>query len=479
MGGAAQPAPAKPILADTGACRATAIISEQLSKKAQAMPDSTGNCDFIALSNDSYRLLLDEVGAFVYTTDMVGRYTFANRMVLQLLGHPLDYVVGKDISHFFGDKGNEALRETDERVLRGGETIAREESNLILATGELRTYWSTKKPLRDATGQIIGMIGISHDITEKKRLEDKLRRQKELLDALVDNVDALIYMKDANRRFLYANRRMAEAFGCSVDQIIGSLDVDLMPAEVAERFWQQDQKILANGQRHACEESLVDASGRLRHYWSVIIPWAGPDGTPAIIGLSTDITELHALKEELQRQARADSLTGIANRRSFYENAELEFARSRLPGLALSLINIDIDFFKKINDTLGHPMGDRVLQEFVACCQDALRNDGLLARTGGEEFCILLPGTDLDAARHIAERIREQTQARRIAVPAQELRISASFGVAGLCDTDERFETLYSRADLALYAAKQQGRNRTSLLRSPAQEGVLATPVAD
>lgn len=131
------------------------------------MPDSTGNCDFIALSNDSYRLLLDEVGAFVYTTDMVGRYTFANRMVLQLLGHPLDYVVGKDISHFFGDKGNEALRETDERVLRGGETIAREESNLILATGELRTYWSTKKPLRDATGQIIGMIGISHDITEK------------------------------------------------------------------------------------------------------------------------------------------------------------------------------------------------------------------------------------------------------------------------------------------------------------------------
>ena len=252
-----------------------------------------------------------------------------------------------------------------------------------------------------------------------------------------------------------------------------------MPAEVAERFWQQDQKILANGQRHACEESLVDASGRLRHYWSVIIPWAGPDGTPAIIGLSTDITELHALKEELQRQARADSLTGIANRRSFYENAELEFARSRLQGQALSLITIDIDFFKKINDTLGHPMGDRVLQEFVACCQDALRNDGLLARTGGEEFCILLPGTDLDTARHIAERIREQTQARRIAVPAQELRISASFGVAGLCDTDERFETLYSRADLALYAAKQQGRNRTSLLRSPAQEGVLATPVAD
>lgn len=455
------------------------MIAATPSKKAQVMPPTTGNADCATLTNDSYRLLLDEVGAFVYTTDMEGRYTFANRMVLQLLGHPLEYVLGKDISHFFGDKGNAALRETDRRVLQGGETIAREESNLILTTGELRTYWSTKKPLRDATGRIIGLIGISHDITEKKRLEDELRRQKELLDAILESVDALIYMKDANRRFLYANQRAAETFGRPAEQIIGRLDTELMPAEVADRFWQQDQKIFASGQRYACEESLADASGQLRHYWSVIIPWATPDGTPAIIGLSTDITELHALKEELRRQARADSLTGIANRRSFYESAEQEFARSRLRGQALSLIAIDIDFFKRINDSLGHPIGDRVLQEFVACCQDALRAEGLLARTGGEEFCILLPATDLDAAHQLAESIRQQTETRPIHVPEHELRISASFGVAGLCDSDERFETLYSRADLALYAAKQQGRNRTSLLRSPRQEGARPARAQD
>jgi len=434
------------------------------------MLDSPDDGAFAALSNDSYRLLLDEVGAFVYTTDLQGRYTFANRMVLQLLGHPLDYVVGKDISHFFGDKGNEALRETDRRVLQAGETIAREESNLILATGELRTYWSTKKPLRNAGGQIIGLIGISHDITEKKRLEDKLREQKELLDAILENVDALIYMKSANRRFLYANQRVAEVFGRPVEEIIGSLDSELMPAEVADRFWQQDQEILASGQRRACEESLVDASGRQRHYWSVIIPQTRPDGTPAVIGLSTDITDLHALKEELRRQAHADGLTGIANRRSFYESAEQAFTRSRLLGQALSLIAIDIDYFKKINDTLGHPMGDRVLQEFVACCQNTLRTGDLLARTGGEEFCVLLPGTDMDTAHHIAERMRTQAQAHTIDAPQTALRISASFGVAGLCDSDERFEALYSRADTALYAAKQQGRNCTSVLRSGRQQ---------
>ena len=116
---------------------------------------------------DPFRQLLDEVGAFVHTCDLQGRYTYANRLVLELLGHPLDYVLGKDISHFFGEKGSEAIRENDERVLRGGETIAREESSLIMATGELRTYWSMKKPLRDAAGNIVGLLCISHDITEK------------------------------------------------------------------------------------------------------------------------------------------------------------------------------------------------------------------------------------------------------------------------------------------------------------------------
>lgn len=410
---------------------------------------------------DPFRLLLDEVGAFVYTTDRAGRYTYANRMVLELLGHPLDDVLGKDISHFFGERGNAALREADHRVMQAGETIEREESNLIIATGELRTYWSTKKPLRDETGAIIGMLGISHDITAKKRLEDKVREQKELLDAVLDNVDALVYMKDANRRFLYANQHVATVFGHPVEQIVGRLDTDLMPREVADRFWAQDQRIFASGQRQTSEESLVDAAGRQRHYWSVIVPCARPDGTPAVIGLSTDITELHELKEELQRQTRTDSLTGIANRRSFYERGEQEFARSRRQGVPLSLVAIDLDHFKHINDDFGHPVGDRVLQHFAACCQQTLRDEDLCARTGGEEFCLLLPGIDAAAAHAVAERVRALTNACAVDMEHPALHISASFGVTSLVPADPCFETLLSRADHALYAAKQQGRNCT------------------
>lgn len=411
---------------------------------------------------DPYRLLLDEVGAFVYTTDIDGRYTYANGMVLALLGgHALHEVLGREFSDFvqIDEDVDAALRETDRRVLHGGETLAREETNFIRASGEWRTYWSIKKPLRDAAGRITGMLGISHDITEKKRLEDQVREQKALLDAVLDNVDALVYMKDANRRFLYANQSVARAFGRRVEDIVGRRDVELMPQAQADEFWEQDLRILASGRKQSSEAALPDAQGQLRHYWSTIVPWKAPDGTPVVIGLSTDITELHALKEELRRQASVDSLTGLANRRSFWEYAEREFARSRRHGVPLALIGLDVDFFKQVNDRYGHPVGDRVLRAFADVCRQSLRSGDVCARTGGEEFCILLPETDLSGAYAMAERIRAQVAALCVDAQLPQLRVSASFGVTLLWPEDPGFEALFQRADRALYAAKERGRD--------------------
>ncbi len=410
--------------------------------------------------SDPFRLLLDEVGAFVYTTDRDGRYTYANRLVLELLGQPLEAIIGKSFTDFVDIGEDTDLRATDRQVLRDGITVDREESNLVHATGELRTYHSIKKPLRDASGAIIGLLGISYDITEKKRLESKVNEQKELLDTVLDNVGALVYMKDMNRRFVYANQRMADAFGLPVSQVLGKLDSELMPKADADRFWAQDQRILAAGERYAGEASLAGRDGQMRHYWSVIVPFVRA-GDSAVIGFSTDITELHMLKEELQRQATTDSLTGIANRRCLYARAEEEMARCRRHGLPLSLLAIDLDHFKYVNDQYGHQVGDQVLQTFAHCSQFELRAEDLIARTGGEEFCVLLPDTDVEAAYAAAERIRMHLLHCCVDPDNPELRITASFGVATLRADDRRFGSLYSRADHGLYSAKQQGRNQT------------------
>lgn len=406
-----------------------------------------------------FREILDEMGAFVYATDLNGSYVYANPMVLQLLGRSLPEVLGKTFDDFIKLEHDEDRAAIDLRVLVHGEVVAREESNVIPHTGEVRTYWSVKRPLRDAGGAIAGMVGVSYDITDKKRLETAVAEQKALLAAVLDNVDALVYMKGEDRRFRYANQRAADAFGLPADQVVGKLDSQLMPQEAAQRFWRKDQEILASGQRSVSEEAMQGRDGRMRHYWSVVVPWQQADGSRAVIGLSTDITELHDLKEELQRQARTDGLTGLTNRRHFQICAQAEFERSRRYGRALSLIAIDVDHFKNINDRHGHPVGDRVLKTLALCMQEGLRGNDVFARTGGEEFCILLPETELPAAAELAERLRAHLELC-VALDDLAIKVTACFGVTASAGQDTGFDQIFARADRALYAAKRQGRNR-------------------
>ncbi|HET9049461.1 MAG TPA: diguanylate cyclase [Chiayiivirga sp.] len=433
------------------------------------MPDSVPETR-PRVSDDPFRLLLDEIGACIFATDLEGRYTYANRLVLDLVGRPLDEVLGKRFADFFGEHASAQSQETDARVLRDGETITCEESNDAGGSGAQRTYWTIKKPLRDSHGTIVGMLGVSYDITEKKQLEDTVCEQKAMLDAILTNVDALVYMKSSDRRFLYANQQVADAIGLPLERVIGRRDVDVLPAEVADAFWEKDQRIFASGTRHAGEETLIDANGHKRHYWSVVVPCTAPDGQNALIGLSTDITDLHALKEELQRQATTDALTGIANRRRFFEQAEREFAQCRQTPRALSLLAFDIDHFKHINDTFGHAVGDYVLQDFVNCARRELRPGDLFARTGGEEFCVLLGDAELDAAHAVAERIREMTAACPVLEEHHHAHITVSIGVVTLEPSDGSFGNMMVRADRALYIAKDSGRNRSVVLKADAPQ---------
>lgn len=162
----------------------------------------------------------------------------------------------------------------------------------------------------------------------------------------------------------------------------------------------------------------------------------------------------------LELQAHTDVLTGLANRRHFFEVAEAELERSRRYETPLSLLMLDIDRFKEVNDAHGHRAGDRVLQQLARTCLEVLRSVDVVGRVGGEEFAILLPETSLEGAVEVAERLREAVAlaevAREEGVP---LRITVSIGVAMLAGT-VNLDTLLSQADAALYDAKRTGRNR-------------------
>lgn len=177
--------------------------------------------------------------------------------------------------------------------------------------------------------------------------------------------------------------------------------------------------------------------------------------------LVTLVYEMESTRAALHRLATRDSLTQTFNRRYLIERLEAEAARAARTGQSLAVLMIDADQFKGINDRFGHATGDRVLQHIADACAASLRPYDLLARYGGEEFVVLLPETTLPQAGEVAERVLAAVSQMKLdAVAGEPLEVSVSIGAAVLASTDAGGSALLQRADLALYQAKHNGRNR-------------------
>ena len=220
-----------------------------------------------------------------------------------------------------------------------------------------------------------------------------------------------------------------------------------------------------------------------------ILPTSGTSAMPGpvllafyavTIGSSFAFLLMH--KERADRAtyelATTDSLTGVYNRRTFKDLAEPQLSRSRRAQAPVSLLMLDLDHFKRINDTFGHLGGDDVLKSFAILVRTCLRKEDLLARYGGEEFVVLLPGTAQSAAFALGERIREEVAARPFNANGQLVRVTVSVGVA--CergDTLPSLEAMLGQADEALYKAKNDGRNQVVALAMPlSTEGLAVQP---
>jgi len=183
-----------------------------------------------------------------------------------------------------------------------------------------------------------------------------------------------------------------------------------------------------------------------------------------LIGVTAvGLTKLADHEERLIHESKTDPLTGLFNRRHFTELCQLEEGRARRHGFPFSVLMLDIDHFKRINDTYGHPVGDQAIKAVADVCTKALRPHDLLARYGGEEFVLTLPQTDSEGARTVAERIRTMTEA--LTVPSEQgpVRVTVSIGISTY-QTGLEFDRVVQRADEALYEAKQSGRNRVVIL---------------
>lgn len=182
--------------------------------------------------------------------------------------------------------------------------------------------------------------------------------------------------------------------------------------------------------------------------------------------LQDEITERKQLEEELQKQATTDALTGISNRRNFLKLMTSEINRAVRLGHPLAIAMIDIDHFKLLNDTYGHAAGDHALLEFVRVCLKSIREIDVLARFGGDEFVMLLPDASCDQAADVLERVRHELSAYPLELEGQLASMTISVGITNLAADHESVDAILSRSDIALYQAKEQGRNRIAITRA-------------
>jgi diguanylate cyclase (GGDEF)-like protein len=183
-----------------------------------------------------------------------------------------------------------------------------------------------------------------------------------------------------------------------------------------------------------------------------------------------DVTEvacnrllLQASNQQLQQLSSTDRLTSLYNRGHWEEALKLEYAKFSRYGHVAALIMFDIDHFKQVNDTYGHPFGDQVIQRVASVAKDMVRDADVLGRYGGEEFAVLLPGTDQEGGRILAERLREAIEAAEVFFEGERVAFTVSLGVAQLTAEVAEYKQLIERADRALYASKKGGRNRVTV----------------
>jgi diguanylate cyclase (GGDEF)-like protein/PAS domain S-box-containing protein len=305
-------------------------------------------------------------------------------------------------------------------------------------------------------------------LKENNELLNQSYRDRSMLKTLIDLVPIPIFRNYLGRIEL-VNDAYAKLIGKPADELLGKTLADLYGADAAGEMQKINAELIAEpGSTRVYERRLKPFDGDTGRDVIVYKTCMQPDGDeqPSIIGAIVDMTEEKALRSKLEILAMTDPLTGIANRRKFMSVLKVEYQRHVRYGHPLSIVLLDIDHFKAINDTYGHEFGDEVIKIVARVLEDSIREDlDLAARIGGEEFALLLPETNAAGARVVAERVRNWIENRKITRDGDELHVTVSTGVAGKLRDDEALEPdqLLNNADKALYTSKDKGRNKTTI----------------
>ena len=426
-----------------------------------------------SLGEARVRTITDNLPALVSHVDASLRFTFVNEHLRALFDGV--ELVGKRLPEVRGVEDFEAVEPYVRRVL-AGETVTFEKKGDPTRGIGHKWYQSHYVPDRNADGKVRGFYAMTFDVTERKQAEMRSAESERRLRGLTDNVPALMTELDREERVVFCNGRYQTWLGISRDAVLNRPIREV----IGEAHYEMRKPLLARA--FAGEVVSFEQTARLligeRTLQTTYLPQKNAQGE--VVGLyvlANDVSDLKQKQLQLDVLAREDALTGLPNRRSFEEHVRDAMARSRRSGLPVCLLFLDIDYFKTINDSLGHAAGDAVLKEFGRRLRLSVRDTDMAARYAGDEFVILLEGVAGAAEAQVVAGKVLAAMRPAFELPHRSLHATTSIGVA-LSEEDEEFASLLLRADTALYAAKKEGKNRFMMAtpRAEARISMAAWP---
>jgi len=393
-----------------------------------------------------------------------GRMTFSSGF-RRIFAAPADRELSRDVVL---ERVHPEDRELLERAVlsaeRSGEPYSLE-LRIRRFDGRQRTIRARGMRVTDPDDELGRLVGTVQDITE----EAEERAVRDLLSYVVDSSDDAILTASADGTITSWNRGAERLYGHPADEAIGAQASVVEPPGREGEQREILRRVLSGESIDHLETEHLRRDGTQINVSLTVSPVRDNSGrivSAAVI--ARDITERVGYEMRLRHLADHDQLTGLVNRRRFDEELKRELARAGRHATTGALISLDVDNFKQINDSTGHAAGDAVLVEVASVLTHRFRSTDVVARLGGDEFAVLLVDVSPEDARHAAEDLREAVAASRPAFGGKPLRVTASIGVAPFDSDDVTSAELLVNADLAMYAAKDAGRNRV-VLYSPTQ----------
>lgn len=426
-------------------------------------------------SEHRLRLLTDNINDVIWTTDLVGQYTYISPSIEKLRGFTAAEVMHQNLAQSvcpaYVPMVAQALKD-NLAALAAGQAFKTFSGEIEQPCKDGTTVWSevSANSLRNAQGEVVGIVGIARNITERKAQQQQLQ----LAALMFDQGREGITLTDASGNILKVNQAFTHITGYTESEVLGKNPRILQSGRQSPAFYVNLWAALTSVGHWSGEIWNKKKDGTIYPEWLAISALRDANNlTTHYVANFSNLSEVKEAESRIQWLSHFDPLTGLPNRTLLHDRAALTLSMVQRAAEPMAMMLVAIDHFSTVNDTLGHQLGDQLLVEMAHRLSESVREQDTVARLGGKEFVLVLPGTSQQGAAHLATELLS-----KLSLPCklgdQELSMTASIGIVSYPDNGADFEALFKAVEIAMHRAQDKGRNNYQFYNTDLYAQVLA-----